>query len=77
MSGMLRVLMGLFAAYGLDVFTIGLICFLFWKLFTNHLAHITQDLKANHTVIGQVKKSIGKLNSRVSHIEGQLDGIKK
>ncbi len=84
MSGILRVLLGLFSTYGLDVFQIGLIVFLFWKLFTNHLAHIAVDLHENNkaidgirTDVKHVRSSIHKVDKRVAHVEGQLEAKKQ
>lgn len=84
MSGVIRVLLGLFSAYGLDVFQIGLIVFLFWKLFTNHLAHIAGDLKSNKkaiigigTEVKNLRTSINDINERVARVEGRLTLDKK
>ena len=84
MSGMIRVFLGLLSNYGMDTVQIGLIIFLFWKLFTNHLAHIEMHIGDNKKVLdklnkdfGSFKRSVRKLESRVSHVEGQLDIMKK
>ena len=62
----------LFEKYGMDVVQIVIILSLFWKLFYNHLAHITESLKENNNSIKDVKVEVEDLKQRVSNIEGQL-----
>jgi len=52
---------------------LGLVGYLFWKLFTNHLAHITEDLKENGEKIEKVDKDVRDLGQRVSKVEGKLE----
>jgi hypothetical protein len=68
-----RFFLQLFQSYGLDVVQIVLIIYLFWKLFANHLRHITDRLENNIRETKCVKKEVIDLKERVSHIEGKLE----
>ena len=59
--------------YGLIAFGIGVNIFCFYKLFTNHLAHITEDINENKKEIKSVGRKVTGLSNRVSKIEGKLD----
>lgn len=72
--------------HGLLVGNLLVVLFLFWKLFKNHLAHLSVDVKNVHLEVNNVKdevekckieiagdrKATAKLGERVSNIEGQL-----
>lgn len=68
-----RFFLQIIQLYGLDIFQIALIIYLFWKLFANHLKHIVDRLESNITETKCVKKEVIALKERVSHIEGQLE----
>lgn len=61
-----------FLAFGLSV-NIGVTIYCFYKLFTNHLAHIAEDIKENKKEIKSVGRKVTNLSGRVSKIEGKLD----
>lgn len=76
---------------GVVVILLGVVIFLFRKLFTNHLAHIHKDIKNVLSEVTETKDSLDKTNKkidqidakqdqlgeRVAKIEGRLEGPKK
>ena len=57
---------------------------LFKKLFTNHLAHIHEDIKSTKLAVDNNTKQIelldtktDQLGERVAHIEGRIEGSEK
>jgi len=77
---MLRFFLGLFDRFGMDVLQIGIICYGFWKIATNHLAHIAKDIKANAEAIERLSgkvdastKETSKVAQRVSKLEGKME----
>ena len=83
-SNIANLLVALFQEYGFDVAQVGLILYCFWKLGTNHLAHLQVGIDKANKQINAVKrethsmdKKIGSLTERVSHIEGKLNIDKK
>lgn len=68
----LRFILSLFKDYGLDVTQIGLIIFLFWKLFANHLKHLAKDITIVKSEVSEIKENQNNIKERVSYIEGQI-----
>lgn len=76
---------------GVVIVLLGVVIFLFRKLFTNHLAHIQKDIKDVLSEVCSTKDSLDKTNKkidqidakqdqlgeRVAKIEGRLEGPKK
>lgn len=62
----------LLQAYGLDVFQIALITYLFWKLHANHLKHIIEKIDTNIKETKCIKNEIIGLKERVSRLEGRF-----
>lgn len=77
MASVIRLLGILLEKYGMDVAQIAIILGLFWKLFYNHLNHITASLKANNDEIKGVKTEVIDLKERVSNVEGRLEVRKR
>jgi len=69
---MWRILAVILERYGLVAFGIGINIFCFWKLFTNHLKHVSEDIKENTKEIKSVGRKVGTLSNRVSKIEGKI-----
>lgn len=70
--------------YGMNVAQMGLMIFLFYKLYTNHLAHIHKDIKLTKNSVEQTNvkiealdKKTDELGERVANIEGRLEAPKK
>ena len=72
MVSMIRIFVVLLERYGMDVLQIAIILALFWKLFYNHLKHMTASLKENNNEIKNVKTEVLGLRERISNVEGQL-----
>ena len=70
---MINTLLTLADKYGLDIAQLALIGFGFWKLATNHLKHMADDIKGISTKIQVVEKDIGNIKERVSKIEGKIE----
>ena len=62
---MIRLCLYLWENYGLDALQLGIICFFGWKILTNHLKHLQDDVSV-------IKTSVDSLKERVSKIEGKL-----
>jgi len=62
---------GILITLGLANLTI--ICYGFWKLFTNHLAHIQKDIQENGKKIETMDKDVSNLGQRISKVEGKLE----
>lgn len=58
--------------YGLVAFGIGVNIFCFYKLFTNHLKHVSDDIAENKKEIKSVGRKVSSLSNRVSKIEGKI-----
>lgn len=70
---MIRILLQLWEAYGLDALQIGIIVGLAWKFATNHWKHLTDDVKEiKETTIANGQK-IQKNSERISKVEGKLE----
>lgn len=68
-----------FGGFGVGLASIALNGFLFWKLFTNHLKHLTGDIQAVGTKVSIVDAKVDGLakdqtsiKERVSNLEGRL-----
>lgn len=73
---MLRVLYSLikdFGTLGAVLASIVLNGFLFYKLFTNHLAHLAKDVKDVKNTVEGLESDMDATKQRVSKIEGILD----
>lgn len=73
-----NVLLQILDKYGFDTAQLALTGFLFWKLFTNHLAHIQKAIEENVKAVeevkkdtNEIKKDISDTKQRVSNIEGR------
>lgn len=62
-----------FGSLGVGLVQLGVICILFWKLFTNHLKHIAIQIKEVDSKVDDVQKEITPIKERISKIEGMLD----
>ena len=62
-----------FGVLGLNVVQFGVILFGGWKLFTNHLKHLKDDIETSIRETKCIKRAVNKLNNRVSKIEGKLE----
>ncbi len=70
--------------FGMNIAQMGLMVFLFYKLYTNHLAHIHTDIKDTKKSVGETKEKIDaldkktdELGERVANIEGRLEAPQK
>lgn len=84
---MLRTLLYVFGflkengiALTLGIANLGLVGYLFWKLFNNHLSHIQEDIQDTGkkiedlgTDVKEIDKDVRKLGERVSKVEGKLE----
>ena len=70
---MLRVLLYLWENYGLDSLQLGVICFLGWKLATNHLKHIADKINTISQKLTVFEKDLNKSKERISKLEGKLE----
>ena len=70
---MLRFLMIVLEKYGLQVANLVLLGFVSWKLFSNHLKHISKDIKDLKGGQKEIDKKVDKLSERVSKVEGKLE----
>lgn len=61
-----------FGTFGAVLVSIGLNGFLFWKLFTNHLKHLAEDISDVKDTQEEMKNTLGETKERVSKIEGML-----
>jgi len=69
---MIKVIYSVFQDYGLDAVQLAFIVWFAWKLFTNHFAHLTADLKGIKDGVKNIDEKLEKHNTRISHIEGKL-----
>ena len=70
---MIRTMLMILEKYGLDSVQLGVICYLFWKLFTNHLKHVQESIDENGKDIKKLDTKVGSLTERVSKVEGRLE----
>ena len=56
----------------IDLITLTLICYGGWKLFTNHLNHIHQDIKEIKTSQQELEKTVTEKFTKVSNILSRL-----
>ena len=57
----------------LGLANLALLGFCFWKLFTNHLKHIQEDITQNGVKIDSLDKDVRKVEKKVAKIEGKLE----
>lgn len=72
---MLKIAYSLIRDYGyvgLQFTQLGVIIWCFYKLFTNHLAHMDEKIDSIEDKVEMGNEKINKLDKRVSTIEGQL-----
>ena len=74
------VLLGIFQTYGFSVAQTALIVALLWKIATNHLRHIADDIKGIQVSVNGVAKEVGELKEdtanfreRLAKVEGKLE----
>lgn len=70
---MFRTLLLILDKYGLQVANLALLGFVSWKLFTNHLKHISDDVKKNTKQLDSIDKSIVTIKERVAKLEGKVE----
>ena len=70
---MLGFLLELFYKYGFNVLNLGLLIFLSWKLFTNHLRHISNAINIVRKKVDNIDKKVDDLSERISKVEGKLE----
>lgn len=70
----INIIYGLFKDFGAGLTEFGIICFLLWKLMTNHLSHIGKDITE---IKGDVKSLTKKYEDTHSKIEAQGERISK
>jgi len=69
---MLNFLLNLLGRYGLMATGFSVICYLLWKIMTNHLKHIADDIKSVLSKIIGLEKKLDSTVERVAKIEGNL-----
>ena len=76
--------LGLLDKYGLGTDQLALTGYLFWKLFTNHLAHIQKAIEDNNDALQSLKKDTDEIKKdmtvtkqRVATIEGRCSAFHK
>lgn len=67
---MSRFFLMILEKYGLGVLNLSLLIFVSWKLFTNHLKHISNTLKENGNKLENLDNKVDKLGERISKVEG-------
>ena len=70
---MLNFLLNLLGRYGLMATGFSVICYLLYKIMTNHLKHIADDIKSVLCKLTGVEKKLDCTVERVAKIEGKLD----
>ena len=70
---MLRFFMMVLDKYGLDSLQLAVMCWAFWKLFTNHFKHFSNQLKVIQKKVESNETKLQEVSERVSHIEGKLE----
>jgi len=63
-----------FGALGIGVVQFGVILFFGFKLFTNHLKHITTKINSLCSRVGIFENELNKTKERVAKVEGKLEG---
>lgn len=76
MTQVIRVCLIILEKYGMDALQLGVIFYLFWKLFSNHLKHIIEKLDSNIKETKCVKREVINLKERVAKVEGRLEFTK-
>ena len=69
---MLRIFLMILEKYGMDVLQITIIGYCFFKLFTNHLAHMNKNIDKTNNGVEKIDKKVDVLGERVSKIEGKI-----
>ena len=59
--------------FGFGVLNLALLAYVSWKLCTNHLYHISKELKNLNEKITNLDGNVNSLKERVSNIEGRLE----
>lgn len=62
-----------YGTFGAVLVSIGINGFLFWKLFSNHLKHISVQITELDVKVDKIDKEITPIKERISKIEGMLD----
>ena len=61
-----------FGGFGFGLANFCLVCFVSFKLFTNHLAHIQKDIKSNGKKLDNLDVKVDKNTERIATIEGKI-----
>lgn len=70
---MLRLFLMVFEKYGLGILNLALLGFVSWRLFTNHLKHISDAITENATKLTEIGKEVTLLGKKVAKLEGQIE----
>lgn len=62
-----------FGALGIGLVQFGVICFFGWKLFANHLKHITDKINSLCNKVTIFETELNKTKERVAKVEGKLE----
>lgn len=62
-----------YGTFGAVISSTGINIYLFYKLFTNHLKHLADNISNVNNKITDIQKEISPLKERVSKIEGMLE----
>ena len=76
----INIIMNLIKEFGLGLAEFGVIVFLLWKIATNHLRHISEDIKSISTDVKlvasdvqDIKENVAKDRERIAKLEGKLE----
>ena len=70
---MIRALLLILDKYGLGVANLILLGFVSWKLFSNHLKHITEGIERNTKKLNDIDDKVDDLGERISKVEGKIE----
>lgn len=62
-----------YGTFGAVLVSIGINGFLFWKLFTNHLRHMSVQIAKVDEKVDKINGEISPIKERVSKLEGMLE----
>jgi len=70
---MLNFLLNLLGRYGWVTLCFAVICYLLYKIMTNHLKHIADDIKSILLKLNLYEERLSSTVERVARCEGKLD----
>jgi hypothetical protein len=70
---MLNFLLNVLDRYGLDVFQIAIISYFGWKIMTNHLKHLKDQIENICRKLDNHETKLNGVTERIARIEGKLD----